>query len=216
MKRFISLILLIVLFSTHLYAHCESGYKKHKYKKQTVVFVKPTLEDSVDWDSLTVEQQIVANWINDNNRGRLSAPKIFTIVKRIYALSNQAQVDPLTICALIMQESTYNPNAQSKSGAKGLTQVLMKYHRDKFAGRSPYNPTASIEVGIQIYKEYLDASNGSIFKALQIYSGGWRNKDKKYPKEVLARKRKLQQYVVFNMFSNPPHDQNFNMVVASN
>lgn len=146
----------------------------------------------------------------------MSANKIAQIVKWIYTYAKKSDIDPVMFSALIMHESRFNPNAISSEGAKGLAQVLPRWHKDKLAGRSPFDSKTSIEVGALIFKEYLDKANGNTYRALQIYEGGLNNKRAKYPRSVLAQRSKLQHYIVFDLFSTPPYEPQREYFVATN
>lgn len=155
---------------------------------------------SPQWQTLSPEQQAVAKWISEVKEVGLPADTLIGIVRAAYAQANQLKVDPMRILAITRVESRFNPNATSPHGAKGLMQVLPRWHRDKLKGRSPYNPDTSIEVGSRIYKEYLDLSKGNQSKALYRYLGGT---DKNYVRMVLKAERDLRRYVIFALFDEP-------------
>lgn len=166
------------------------------------IIKQPTpLHYSPQWQTLSPEQQAVAKWIAEVKEVGLPADTVIGIVRAAYAHANQLKVDPMRILAITRVESRFNPNATSPHGAKGLMQVLPRWHRDKLKGRSPYNPDTSIEVGSRIYKEYLDLSKGNQSKALYRYLGGT---DKNYVRLVLSAEKDLRRYVLFALFDEPP------------
>ncbi|MFT4100070.1 MAG: lytic transglycosylase domain-containing protein [Burkholderiaceae bacterium] len=77
------------------------------------------------------------------------------------------------ILAVMQKESGLKARAVSSRGAKGLMQVLPRYHPEKIrAGESLYDPHVNIRVGSAILQEYLSAHNANLRQALAKYSGG--------------------------------------------
>lgn len=148
---------------------------------------------------LSVEEKIVAQWAYEQSGKKTDSKIIERIVHRVYVEAEKNDVDPLTVFAMIWKESRFNPRATSFCGAKGLMQVLPKYHLKALAGRSPYSVDTSIEVGTKIYAEYL-SEHGTEKKAMSKYSGGARN----YHKNVVAMRKNLQREIVFSLFDQPP------------
>src|SRR6266850_8214793 len=74
------------------------------------------------------EQRTVTEFIA--KRYRVSEFAISGYVATAYRAGEQHSVDPLLILAVMAVESRYNPVAESVVGAKGLMQVMPKYHLD--------------------------------------------------------------------------------------
>jgi hypothetical protein len=87
-------------------------------------------------------------------RFRVSQDAAFDLVTLAHGAGNQLQLDPLLIIAVIAVESRFNPIAESRAGAKGLMQIIPKYHGDKleeFGGeQAVFEPAANIHVGARI------------------------------------------------------------------
>ena len=66
----------------------------------------------------------------------------------IVQVSSRHQVDPALVKAIIMAESGYNPKAISKSGAKGLMQ-LMPDTATRFGVTDSFEPAQNIEGGVK-------------------------------------------------------------------
>ena len=70
-----------------------------------------------------------------------------------------ATVALLVVLAVAATESGYNPIAESVVGAKGLMQVIPKFHPEKLAPQGGevalFEPEVNIRVGAQILHEYL-------------------------------------------------------------
>ncbi len=103
---------------------------------------------------------------------------------------------------MIAVESRFNPIAESVAGAKGLMQIIPKYHTDKleeFGGeKAVYDPAANIQVGAQILKEYLRLT-GNLGSALQMYAGALGDSEDQYSSKVLNEKFRLQQALSQNV-----------------
>lgn len=129
---------------------------------------------------------------------RVSERVIFNLVSMAHTAGRQIGIDPLLIIAVMAVESRFNPIAESIAGAKGLMQVIPKYHEDKLKGYggedSVFDPQTNILVGSQILKEYI-ARTGSIDSALQMYAGALDDVETIYTSKVMSEKQRLQQVV---------------------
>ena len=106
-------------------------------------------------------------------------------------------LDPLLIIAVMAVESRFNPLAESVAGAKGLMQVIPKYHWDKFPVAEDYavlEPRNNIVAGAKVIREYLHRT-GNLVAALQMYAGAPADPDNGYASKVLAEQQRLQQVV---------------------
>jgi hypothetical protein len=129
---------------------------------------------------------------------RVSERMIFNLVTMAHTAGRQIGIDPLLIIAVMAVESRFNPIAESMAGAKGLMQVIPKYHTDKFKSyggeESVFDPQTNILVGSQILKEYI-ARTGSVNSALQMYAGAMDDAEDAYTNKVMNEKQRLQQVV---------------------
>jgi soluble lytic murein transglycosylase-like protein len=127
---------------------------------------------------------------------KVSERVIFNLVGMAHNAGRQIGIDPLLIIAVIAVESRFNPIAESMAGAKGLMQVIPKYHTDKLKGYggedSVFDPQTNILVGSQILKEYI-ARTGSVNSALQMYAGALNDVEDLYTSKVMTEKQRLQQ-----------------------
>ena len=131
-------------------------------------------------------------------RYRVSQDAAFDLVTLAHGAGGQLQLDPLLIIAVIAVESRFNPIAESRAGAKGLMQIIPKYHGDKleeFGGeQAVFEPSANIHVGARILKEYLRRT-GNLGIALQMYAGALGDDEDQYTRKVLNERYRLQQVV---------------------
>jgi soluble lytic murein transglycosylase-like protein len=135
-------------------------------------------------------------------RYRVSQDVSFDLVSLAHQEGNRFQLDPLLIIAVIAIESRFNPIAESGAGAKGLMQIIPKYHTDKleeFGGeQAVFDPATNIQVGSRILREYIRRT-GNIGIALQMYAGALGDTEDQYTTKVLNERRRLQQ-----VLSSPP------------
>jgi len=92
-------------------------------------------------------------------------------------------------------ESRYNPVAESVMGARGLMQVIPKYHPEKLelhgGEQALLEPEVNIVVGAQILREYTRRF-GDLEAALQMYNGALDEPTSAYANKVFAEKARLE------------------------
>lgn len=106
-----------------------------------------------------------------NNAGNNSLTSIFQKAADTYGVS----VSLLT--AMAKQESNFQANATSKSGAMGIMQ-LMPSTASYFGCTDPYDPEQNIMAGAQYISQLLEKYNGDTSLALAAYNAGSGNVDK--------------------------------------
>jgi soluble lytic murein transglycosylase-like protein len=131
-------------------------------------------------------------------RYKVSQELTLEFVRIAHAEGSKAGLDPLLIMAVIAVESRYNPIAESVVGAKGLMQIIPKFHADKLAEfggeKAVFDPESNIRVGTRILREYL-ARTGNLGIALQMYAGALSDDNDTYTNKVLGEKQRLQRVV---------------------
>ena len=142
---------------------------------------------------LTAEQRAVAEFIA--KRYRVAEDAITEFVRIAYRAGEQYRVDPLLILAVMAIESRYNPVAESVMGARGLMQVIPKYHPEKLVPHGGeealLEPEVNIHVGAQILREY-SRRFGDLETALQMYAGAFDEPTSQYANKVFAEKARLE------------------------
>ena len=117
------------------------------------------------------------------------------IVSAAYRAADAAGLDPLLVLAVISIESRFNPLAESTMGAKGLMQIIPRFHRAKLAvhggDQALLDPESNIEVGTRILQEYIDRT-GTLEAGLQFYNGALSDPSAKYAQKVLAERLRLE------------------------
>jgi len=142
---------------------------------------------------LNAEQRAVAEFIA--KRYRVAQDAITDFVSIAYRAGEQYRVDPLLILAVMAIESRYNPVAESVMGARGLMQVIPKYHPEKLVPHGGeealLEPEVNIHVGAQILREY-SRRFGDLETALQMYAGAFDEPTSQYANKVFAEKARLE------------------------
>ncbi len=143
------------------------------------------------------EQRAVAEFLA--KRYRVAEEAVAGFVMAAYRAGGEHRVDPLLILAVIAVESRFNPVAESVFGARGLMQVIPKFHADKVAplgGQDALlDPNANIQVGAQILRQYL-RQFGAIEAALQMYAGAFDDANSAYAGKVLAERARIEQMLL--------------------
>jgi soluble lytic murein transglycosylase-like protein len=138
------------------------------------------------------EQRVVAESIA--KRYRIADAAAAHFVSIAYRAGEQHRVDALLVLAVMAIESRYNPVAESVVGAKGLMQVIPKYHQEKLfehgGDHALLEPEVNIQVGAQILREYYRRF-GDLETALQQYAGALDEPTSQYANKVLAEKARL-------------------------
>lgn len=80
-------------------------------------------------------------------------------------------VDPKWLKSIAAAESSWDQNAVSSAGAKGLMQVMPSNFRD---GEKPFDPRDNIMAGARVFSWAMQQSGGDFDEALRYYNGGIR------------------------------------------
>ena len=138
-----------------------------------------------------VQQALVGHL---SRRFQIAAEPTGRIVEAAYRTAAQVGLDPLLVLAVISVESRFNPIAESGMGARGLMQIIPKYHLDKLAAHggeeAVLDPESNIAVGTQILREYVRRT-GSLEAGLQYYNGAAWDEEARYTNRVLSERRRL-------------------------
>lgn len=148
-------------------------------------------------DPAEQEQRALADFIA--KRFRVARDAVGGFVAEAFRAGTEHRVDPLLILAVMAVESRFNPVAESSHGAKGLMQVLPKYHQDKLAAHGGdaalLDPVLNIEIGTRILREYLHRAGGTQ-SGLQMYVGAFDEPSSQYAGKVLSERARLAQLLV--------------------
>lgn len=130
-----------------------------------------------------------------SRRYYVAASEIARIVGVAYRAAPAAGLDPLLVLAVISVESRFNPIAESLMGAKGLMQIIPKYHHAKlrrYGGEEAVlDPESNILVGTRILQEYVHRT-GTLEAGLQFYNGAMWDGSAQYAQRVMAERKRLE------------------------
>ncbi len=128
----------------------------------------------------------------------------------VYKYAEKYDVDPLFVMAIIKTESNFNEKVVSKSGAKGLMQLMettaeeladyigMEY----IAGETLFIPEKNIELGVCYYSILLKEYNGDKGLALAAYNAGIGNVSGWIENEVIQNDGSDIENIPFNETNN--------------
>ncbi len=153
-----------------------------------VTFLSPFFSQStmssqmIDYKPITSTNQSckIASGIEIDNR--IAADTISIRVSKAEQLfhpmikeaADRYGVEIALVKAIIMVESSYNPNAVSRKGAKGLMQ-LMPRTAEALGVEDSFNPEININAGVRYLKKLMNQFDGNTKLALAAYNAGMRH-----------------------------------------
>jgi len=93
----------------------------------------------------------------------------------IYDVALSEGVDPGLAFRLVRTESGFNPNAKSKAGAFGYTQVLpstARLYEPGLTNRQLFDRSTNLRLGFRYLRDLLERYNGNLRLALLAYNRG--------------------------------------------
>jgi soluble lytic murein transglycosylase-like protein len=151
------------------------------------------METALADEPLDGVQQALAYYLS--RRYYVAASETERFVAVAYRAAREAGLDPLLVLAVISVESRFNPIAESMMGAKGLMQIIPKYHQAKleqYGGEEAVlDPESNILIGTRILKEYVHRT-GTLEAGLQFYNGALWDGSAHYAQKVFAEHRRLE------------------------
>ena len=97
------------------------------------------------------------------------------IAAAIYDVALSEGVDPGLAFRLVRTESGFNPNAKSKAGAFGYTQVLpstARLYEPGLTNRQLFDRSTNLRLGFRYLRDLLERYNGNLRLALLAYNRG--------------------------------------------
>ena len=129
-------------------------------------------------------------------RYQIASAPTARMVATAFRAAEEAGFDPLLVLAVISIESRFNPIAESSMGARGLMQIIPRFHLEKLRAAggedAVFDPDSNIEVGVRILQEYVHRA-GTLEAGLQFYNGAGRDPTAQYAARVLAERERLEQ-----------------------
>ena len=152
------------------------------------------LSTAAEPEALDPQQQVLAAHLS--KRFLVAAGAVERMVVAAHRAADEVGLDPLLVLAVISIESRFNPIAESGMGARGLMQIIPRFHLDKLrqAGGEDavFDPESNIHVGARILQEYVHRT-GTLEAGLQFYNGAWRDNSAAYAHKVMAERSRLAQ-----------------------
>lgn len=159
-------------------------------------FAAPAADGMVGTGEGDPRQDAAADYLS--RRYRVASDAARQLVAIAYDAGAQVGVDPLLILAVMAVESRLNPIAESVMGAKGLMQIIPRYHAARLEPHggetSLLNPAVNVLVGANILRDYIRRS-GSVEGGLQWYNGSPFDETSQYSEKVIAEQARLRHAV---------------------
>lgn len=99
----------------------------------------------------------------------------------------ETHVDPLWFLAVIQTESNFSTKAVNRRSGRsvGLSQIQVRWHRDKFLTKHYADVFENVRVGMTILGDCQEQYNGNMRKALWCYNGHQPGGLKRYADKVV-------------------------------
>ena len=156
--------------------------------------VPEEVADAAVPDPLDAQQRTLAAHLS--RRFQVADEGIGLAVFAAYRAAQEVGLDPLLVLAMISIESSFNPAAESTMGAKGLMQIIPRFHLAKLkphgGAQAVLDPESNIAVGARILQEYVYRT-GSLEAGLQQYNGASRDESAQYAQKVMAERSRLER-----------------------
>ena len=112
----------------------------------------------------------------------------------VYKYSQELNIDPMLSYAIIKTESNFKENAESKSGAIGLMQLMENTAREQaekinigYSKEILYEPEINIKLGLNYFNVLLDYYNQNYILAFAAYNAGIGNVQKWIEEGIIKR-----------------------------
>jgi len=98
---------------------------------------------------------------------------------QLRAAAEEEGLDAALVAAVILQESSFDPGALSRAGARGLMQVMPATGRtiarakgQRYKRAALYDPDTSLDFGTHYLRQMSDRFDGDVEKVLAAYNAG--------------------------------------------
>jgi soluble lytic murein transglycosylase-like protein len=190
----------VAAFRPDLLSETESGIYEWLRERQLSLWWEPQntadRATATDLKDIPRKQAAVAAWLA--KKYKVAPEPIAALVAEAYDLSEDNELKPHLILAVMAIESSFHPYVQSQAGAQGLMQVMTDVHAkkyQKYGGKlTAFDPLTNMRVGVAVLKDYIRLKNGSVEEGLLFYLGGDNIQgETNYVTKVLAEQARLDQ-----------------------
>jgi len=158
----------------------------YTYKDQNNQFYFTDNAQDASYRLLSVFRPQLSESSNKNYSLKAYKRNKISFLPLIRRAASQYHIDPHLLHAIVDVESAFNPNAVSKSGAVGLTQLMPKTAA-AMGVKNRTNPKQSIQGGALYFSKLLTRFNFNHKLALAAYNAG--------PTAVEKAGRKVPNYI---------------------
>ena len=149
------------------------------YIQSDFLFERQKLTQSADTKSVVAQEEVTSASIVEEAGSEEGNAQSSVVPRKkdelFHPIIDEAacrhEVDPALVKAIIMAESSYNPRAISKKGAKGLMQ-LMPLTAASLGVEDAFDPTNNIRAGVAYFRTLLNQFKGDVRLALAAYNAG--------------------------------------------
>ena len=157
------------------YAHLQKGMRMFAMFKGLFLILAlffTSLSQADEIDDLIRLKTYIAKYC------RVNCVDAGVLLQALHDVKDNTSVNPRHMLAIIRTESAFNVKA-SNLGNKGLSQVLLRYHRGKFKSTNYFEPSDNIRVGSSIFEACVKKHRSNTRQSFRCYNG-YHLGDKKY------------------------------------
>ena len=112
----------------------------------------------------------LVKWIKARSGGYHTDTSARALIQDTRTCAQKYRVSEELVWKVMATESSFIPTARSRAGAKGLMQVIPKWHPEKITPKTVFWQRSNVCAGAWILREYNDRY-GNMTRALRAYNG---------------------------------------------
>jgi soluble lytic murein transglycosylase-like protein len=174
-KVFAAIVILfgsVVVASAAELAVLQNGFSIRHERHETIGDTTRLYTSASDDSFIEVPTAQITSYAADDTPAQAPAPEKKPDVQMIVNDAGQKHgLDPDFIASVVRAESSYNLNAVSPKGARGLMQ-LMPQTAEQLGVKDISDPASNVDGGTKYLRALLDQYHGNVPKALAAYNAG--------------------------------------------